>query len=237
MYKDPNTVAAVILEPVFGTNGIIVPPDGYMQSIRETCTKYGILLICDEVMSGFGRTGEWFASDHWGVMPDILTAAKGINSGCVQLGTMLVTTHLHDWLRDNALPGGLTYAGHPLACASGVAAIHAMQEQGTLAHATATGEVMRAALRKLAEKHSSIGEVRGLGMFNGIELVKNRETREPLVPFAAKGDAAGPMTKIVGFAMNQGLYLSFFSNVFRLTPPLNISRDDLMHELEFWTAN
>ena len=231
MYEDPNTVAAVILEPVVGTNGIIVPPDGYMQSIRETCSKYGILLIADEVMAGFGRTGEWFAVDHWGVTPDILTAAKGINSGYVPLGTMSVTTEIHDWLRDNALPGGLTYAGHPLACASGVAAIRAMQEEETLAHATQMGEVMRAELHKLADKHTSIGEVRGLGMFNGIELVKNRETREPLVPFAAKGPAAKPMSDMMAFAMKEGLYLSFFSNVIRLTPPLNISEEDLMHGL------
>jgi taurine--2-oxoglutarate transaminase len=232
MYEDPDTVAAVILEPVVGTNGIIVPPDGYMQSIRETCSKYGILLICDEVMSGFGRTGEWFACDHWGVTPDILTAAKGINSGYVPLGTMSVTTRLHDWLRDTALPGGLTYAGHPLACASGVAAIRAMQDEDTLAHATEMGAVMRRGLRKLAEKHPSIGEVRGLGMFNGIELVKNRETREPLVPFAAKGCAAKPMTDMMAFAMDAGLYLSFFSNVIRLTPPLNISEADLSMGLQ-----
>lgn len=232
MYEDPDTVAAVILEPVVGTNGIIVPPDGYMHSIRETCSKYGILLICDEVMAGFGRTGEWFAVDHWGVTPDILTAAKGINSGYVPLGTMSVATEIHDWLRSNTLPGGLTYAGHPLACASGVAAIRAMQEEDTLAHATTVGELMRAELHKLAEKHPSIGEVRGLGMFNGIELVKNRETREPLVPFAAKGKAAKVMTDMMGFAMDNGLYLSFFSNVLRLTPPLNITPEDMLLGLE-----
>ena len=232
MYENPNTVAAVILETVVGTNGIIVPPDGYLQSIRETCTKYGILLICDEVMAGFGRTGKWFAVDHWGVEPDIITAAKGINSGYVPLGTMSVSTELHDWLRDYPLPGGLTYAGHPLACASGVAAIRAMQEEDTLAHATAMGEKLRAELVKLAEKHPTIGDIRGLGMFNGIELVKDRETREPLVPFAAKGDAAKPMSEMMAFAMNNGLYLSFYSNVIRLTPPLNISEEDMMTGLE-----
>lgn len=228
MYENPNTVAAVILEPIVGTNGIIVPPDGYLQSIKATCEKYGILLIADEVMAGFGRTGKWFAVDHWDVQPDIITAAKGINSGYVPLGTMSVSTELHDWLRSTPLPGGLTYAGHPLACASGVAAIRAMQEEGTLAHATAMGEKMRAELHRLAEKHPSIGDIRGKGMFNGIELVKNRETREPLVPFAAKGPDAGPMTEMMGFAMDAGLYLSFFSNVIRLTPPLNISEEDLM---------
>jgi len=228
MYENPNTVAAVILETVVGTNGIIVPPDGYLQSIRETCTKHGIMLICDEVMAGFGRTGKWFAVDHWGVEPDILTSAKGINSGYVPLGTMSVSKTLADWLKDYPLPGGLTYAGHPLACASGVAAIRAMESEGTLDHATKMGERLRAEMTQLAEKHPSIGEVRGLGMFNGIELVKNRETREPLVPFGAKGDAAKPMAQMMSTAIQKGLYLSFFSNVIRLTPPLNISEEDLM---------
>ncbi len=232
MYENPNTVAAVILETVVGTNGIIVPPDGYLQSIRETCSKYGILLICDEVMAGFGRTGAWFAVDHWGVEPDIMTAAKGINSGYVPLGTMSVSKSLADWLKDYPLPGGLTYAGHPLACASGVAAVRAMQEEGTLAHATRIGAKMRDELSKLANKHPSIGDIRGLGLFNGIELVKNRETREPLVPYAAKGAAAGPMSAMMGFAMQEGLYLSFFSNVIRLTPPLNISEEDMMLGLQ-----
>lgn len=228
MYENPDTVAAVILETVVGTNGIIVPPDGYLQSIREVCDRHGILLIADEVMAGFGRTGKWFAVDHWEVEPDIITSAKGINSGYVPLGTMSVSTALHDWLRDTPLPGGLTYAGHPLACASGVAAIRAMQDEGTLEHATAMGSRMRAELARLADRHPSIGDIRGLGMFNGIELVRNRATKEPLVPFAARGEAARPMSGMMAFAMNEGLYLSFYSNVIRLTPPLNISEEDLM---------
>ena len=227
-YENPNTVAAVILETVVGTNGIIVPPDGYLQSIRETRDKHGILLIMDEVMAGFGRTGKWFAVDHWGIEPDILTAAKGINSGYVPLGTMSVSKTLADWLRDYPMPGGLTYAGHPLACASGVAAIRAMEEEGTLDHATRMGAQMRQELTRMMDRHPSIGQVRGLGMFNGIELVKNRTTREPLVPFAAKGEAAKPMSDMMSFAMQNGLYLSFYSNVIRLTPPLNISDQDMM---------
>lgn len=232
MYEDPGTVAAVILEPVVGTNGIIVPPEGYMQSIREVCDRHGILLIADEVMAGFGRTGKWFAIDHWDVVPDILTGAKGINSGYVPLGTMTVSAAIADWLRDNALPGGLTYAGHPLACASGVAALRAMEDEGTLAHATAMGQILRGALEGMADRHPSIGQVRGLGMFNGLELVKNRKTRAPLVPFAAKGDAAAPMAEMMRYAMDEGLYLSGFSNVIRLTPPLNISESDLRHGIE-----
>ncbi|KAA3632055.1 MAG: aminotransferase class III-fold pyridoxal phosphate-dependent enzyme [Proteobacteria bacterium] len=232
MYENPDSVAAVILESVVGTNGIIVPPDGYLQSIRETCSKYGILLICDEVMAGFGRTGKWFAVDHWGVQPDIITAAKGINSGYVPLGAMSVSSELHDWLRSYPLPGGLTYAGHPLACASGVAAIRAMQDENTLEHATRMGDLMRKELVSLANRHPSIGDIRGLGLFNGIELVKNRESREPIVPYAAKAESAKPMTEMMRFAMSEGLYLSYFSNVIRLTPPLNISESDMKHGLQ-----
>ncbi|MEM7208453.1 MAG: aminotransferase class III-fold pyridoxal phosphate-dependent enzyme [Pseudomonadota bacterium] len=232
MYENPDTVAAVILEPVVGTNGIIVPPDGYMQSIAETCKKYGILLIADEVMAGFGRTGTWFAVDHWGIEPDIITAAKGINSGYVPLGTMSVSRELAEWLQDYSLPAGLTYAGHPLACASGIAAIRAMEEEDTLGNATRLGEKMRGRLREMANHHPCIGDIRGLGMFNGIELVKDRDTREPLVPFAAKGDAAAPMNVIMKAGMENGLYLSCFSNVIRLTPPLNISEEDMFMGLD-----
>ncbi len=227
MYEDPNTVAAVILEPVTGTNGIIVPPDGYLVSIKETCEKYGILLIADEVMAGYGRTGKWFAVDHWGVQPDILTSAKGINSGYVPLGTMSVSSDIAQWLNKNALPGGLTYAGHPLACASGVAAIRAMEDERALENATRLGDAMRTRLRAMMDDHPSIGDVRGLGMFNGIELVRDRETRAPLVTFGAKGDAAAPMAAMMKAAMDKGLYLSFYNNIIRLTPPLNISEDDM----------
>ncbi len=232
MYEDPNSVAAVILETIVGTNGLIVPPDGYLQSIRETCNKYGILLILDEVMAGFGRTGKWFACDHWNVEPDILVGAKGINSGYVPLGTMTVSKAIAGWLKDYSFPGGLTYAGHPLACASGVAAIRAMQEENTLDNSEQMGKRLRDELAHLADRHPSIGEIRGKGLFNAIELVRNRESREPLVPFAAQGDSAAPMQSMMKFAMDEGLYLSFFSNVIRLTPPLNISEEDLMTGIE-----
>ena len=232
MYEDPNSVAAVIVETIVGTNGLIVPPDGYLQSIRETCNKYGILLICDEVMSGFGRTGKWFACENWDVVPDIITGAKGINSGYVPLGTMTVSKPIATWLKDRSFPGGLTYAGHPLACASGVAAINAMQKENTLENAAHMGELMRTRLHELASQHPSIGDVRGLGLFNAIELIKNRDSKEPLVPFAAKGEAAAPMLAMIKHAMNAGLYLSYFSNVIRLTPPLNISEADLNTGLE-----
>src|SRR6186997_1766652 len=181
-YEGPQNVAAVIMETIVGTNGIIVPPDGYLQSIREVCDRHGILLICDEVMAGFGRSGKWFACEHWDVVPDILCVAKGINSGYVPLGAMIARGEIVDQVRDTFFPGGLTYAGHPLACASGVASIEAFREEGVVENAAAMGEWFADALNGLADRHPSIGEVRGLGCFYGIELVKNRDTREMLVP-------------------------------------------------------
>ncbi|MEP9365908.1 aminotransferase class III-fold pyridoxal phosphate-dependent enzyme [Xanthobacter sp. VNH20] len=227
MYEDPNTVAAVILESIVGTNGIIVPPDGYLQSIREVCDRHGILLILDEVMAGCGRSGKWFACNHWDVVPDILVTAKGLNSGYVPLGAMTVSRPIADWLKKNKFPGGLTYAGHPLACASGVAAIRATIEENIVQRAAESGEYLISRLKKIGERHPSVGDVRGKGLFIGVEFVKNRKTREPLVPFNATGEKAAPMSAMVKFAMEQGLYLSSFSNVLRITPPLNILREDL----------
>ena len=232
MYEDPATVAAVILEPIVGTNGLIVPPDGYLQAVREVCDRHGILLILDEVMAGFGRTGKWFACDHWNVVPDILTTAKGINSGYVPLGTMTVSKAIADWLKTTKFPGGLTYAGHPLACASGIASIKAYRSENIVARAAESGQILEQMLRELAIKHRSIGEIRGKGLFMAIELVKDRATRAPLVPFDAKGQDAAPMSEMMKFAMNEGLYLSCFSNVIRLTPPLNIAHEDLGFAVE-----
>lgn len=227
MYENPNTVAAVIVEPITGTNGIIVPPEGYLQRLRQVCDKYGILLIFDEVMSGFGRTGRWFACDHWGVTPDILCVAKGLNSGYVPLGAMVVRPHLFDWMRTNSFPGGLTYSGHPLACASGVASIRVYQRDGVVEMAAERGEQLRRRLQSMMCRHELIGEVRGKGLFWAIELVNDRDTREPFVPFNAKGAANQPMSRLLGEAMQRGLYLSSFSNNIRIAPPLNLSAADL----------
>jgi taurine---2-oxoglutarate transaminase len=226
-YEGPETVAAVILETVVGTNGIIVPPDGYLQSIREVCDRHGILLICDEVMAGFGRTGRWFACENWDVVPDILSVAKGINSGYVPLGAMIVSEPIAEWVRDKYFAGGLTYSGHPLACASAVASIEAFREEGIVAHAAEMGEVFREELHGLADRHPSIGEVRGLGCFWGLELVKNRETREPLVPFNATGAAFAPVAKLAKAALERGLYLMTHWNVVMVCPPLTITREEL----------
>jgi taurine--2-oxoglutarate transaminase len=232
MYEGPHTVAAVILETVTGTNGIIVPPDGYLQSIREVCDRHGILLICDEVMAGWGRTGRWFACEHWDVVPDIITTAKGINSGYVPLGAMTVRPHVYDSIKDRFFAGGLTYSGHPLACAVAVASIEAFREEGIVENAAAMGAHLAAELPKLAERHPSVGEVRGLGLFWGLELVRSRETREPLVPFNAGGEAAEPATRISKACIERGLYPFVHWNVFAITPPLTITREELDEGLE-----
>jgi len=231
-YEGPETVAAVILETVTGTNGVIVPPDGYLQAVREVCNRHGILLICDEVMAGFGRTGKWFACEHWDVVPDILTVAKGINSGYVPLGAMVISEELAGWVRDKYFAGGLTYSGHPLACAAGVASIEAFQEEGIVENSAELGAVLGERLRELAGRHESIGDVRGLGLFYGVELVKDRATREPLVPFNASGESFAPMARIFKAALERGLYLMMHWNVIIIAPPLTITREELDEGLE-----
>src|SRR5213595_928544 len=226
-YEGAHTVAAVILETIVGTNGIIVPPDGYLQAIHEVCDRHGILLIADEVMAGFGRTGKWFGVDNWNVVPDILTMAKGINSGYVPLGAMIVREPIAEWARDKYFAGGLTYSGHPLACASAIASIEAFKEEGIVENAAEMGGVFAEQLRGLQQKHPSIGEVRGLGCFWGIELVRNRETREPLVPFNASGEAFAPVARVAKAALERGLYLMTHWNVVMVCPPLTITRDEI----------
>jgi taurine--2-oxoglutarate transaminase len=227
MYEGPHTVAAVLLETVTGTNGVIVPPPGYLQSIREVCDRHGILLILDEVMAGFGRTGRWFACEHWDVVPDIMTIAKGINSGYVPLGGMVVTDKIFDWLKDSYFAGGLTYSGHPLACAAGVASIEAFREEGIVENAAAMGGVLAEELPKLQAKHPSIGEARGLGLFWMLELVRDRQTREMLVPYNASGEAAAPIARLTKAALERGLYLFIHWNKVMIAPPLTITREEL----------
>jgi len=226
-FEGPNTVAGIILETVVGTNGILVPPDGYLAGVRELCDRHGIVWIADEVMSGFGRCGEWFAVDRWGLTPDLITFAKGVNSGYVPLGGVVISQEIADAFRERAFPGGLTYSGHPLACAAAVASIQAFKEEGLIEHARKLGEeVFGPGLRAVEKRHPSVGDVRGLGVFWGIELVKNRETREMLVPYNAAGDAAKPVNETVAACKAKGLWPFAHFNRIHAVPPVNTSAED-----------
>ena len=225
--QGPATIAAIVLETVVGTNGILVPPPGYLAGVRALCDRYGILYIADEVMAGFGRTGRWFAVDHWDVAPDLIAFAKGVNSGYVPLGGVIVSDHVHDTFRTRAFPGGLTYSGHPLACAAAVATIRTMREEGIVEHAARLGEqVLGPGLRELAERHPSVGEVRGLGAFWALDLVKDRATREMLVPYAAAGADAAPMNAVFAEAKRHGVWPMPHFNRLQITPPLNLSEEE-----------
>jgi taurine---2-oxoglutarate transaminase len=224
MVEGPHTIAAIILETVVGTNGILVPPDGYLAGVREICDEHGIVLIADEVMAGFGRCGEWFALDHWGVTPDLITFAKGVNSGYVPLGGVIIADEIASTFGERPFPGGLTYSGHPLACASAVASINIFREEGIVEHARSLGtDVIGPGLRALAERHPSVGEVRGLGVFWALELVRDRATREPLVPFNAGGTAAAPMNEFATACKAEGLWPFVHFNRTHVVPPCTTS--------------
>ncbi|AUS79529.1 aspartate aminotransferase family protein [Actinoalloteichus sp. AHMU CJ021] len=227
-FEGPDTVAAVLLEPVVGTNGVLVPPPGYLAGVRELCDRHGILLISDEVMVGFGRVGEWFAVDAWDVTPDLITFAKGVNSGYVPLGGVVISRRIADTFTDRAYPGGLTYSGHPLACAAGVASIQVFEETDLLRRVRRLGsEVVEPALRELAERHPSVGHVRGRGLFWAVELVRDRDTREPLVPFNASGADAAPMNQLAAAMRANGVWPFVNMNRLHLAPPLVISEEEL----------
>lgn len=230
--EGPQTVAAIILETVVGTNGILVPPPGYLEGVRAICDEFGIMMIADEVMAGFGRCGEWFAVDHWGVTPDLIAFAKGVNSGYVPLGGVIMSDRVAATFAERPYPGGLTYSGHPLACASAVASIGIFREEGVIEHARALGEdVIGPELRALAEKHPSVGEVRGLGVFWALELVRNRETREPLVPFNAAGADAAPMNEFAAACKQRGLWPFIHFNRTHVVPPCTTSADEVREGL------
>jgi len=228
MVEGAHTVAAIVLESVVGTNGILVPPPGYLQGVRDLCDEHGIVMICDEVMSGFGRCGEWFAVDHWNVTPDLICFAKGVNSGYVPLGGVIISRTIAETFNERPYPGGLTYSGHPLACAAAVASIQAFKDEGIIEHARMLGtDVIAPALADLAARHRCVGEVRGLGVFWAIELVRNRETREPLVPYNAAGEAAAPMNEVVGACKAKGVWPFAHFNRVHVVPPCNTPVDDV----------
>ena len=228
MVEGPHTIAAILLESVVGGNGILVPPDGYLQGVRGLCDEHGIVMIADEVMAGFGRCGEWFAIDHWNVVPDLITFAKGVNSGYVPLGGVIMSDAIAARYATRAYPGGLTYSGHPLACAAAVACIGTYKDESLIERARALGStVIGPALRAMQARHPSVGDVRGLGAFWAIELVRDRDTREPLVPFNAAGDANAPMTQFAAECKRLGLWPFVVANRLHVVPPLNIGEAEL----------
>ncbi|QIV82239.1 aspartate aminotransferase family protein [Mycolicibacterium frederiksbergense] len=228
-HEGASSFAAIILESVPGTAGIMVPPPGYMAGVREICDKYGIVMIADEVMAGFGRTGEWFAIQNFGVTPDLITFAKGVTSGYVPLGGVAISEEIAATFADRAYPGGLTYSGHPLACAAAVATINAMEDEGMVANAKRIGsDVLGPGLRELAGKHRCVGEVRGLGVFWAIELVADQQTREPLAPY---GGSSPAMNAVIAACKSGGLLPFANFNRIHAVPACNITDDEVREGL------
>jgi len=222
--EGPQTIAAFILETVTGTNGVLVPPDGYLQGVRELCTKHGILMICDEVMAGFGRTGEWFAVDHWKVVPDLLTMAKGLTSSYVPLGAVGMRRHIAEHFKDKVFYGGLTYNSHPVGCAAALATIRVYEEDRLVERARAMGVVMKELMAGLAARHPSVGAARSIGLFGLVELVRDARTREPLAPFNGTSEE---MQALARFFRQEGLYTMVRWNTFFTNPPLTITEPEL----------
>ena len=224
MLEGPQTIAGFILETVTGTNGILVPPDGYLEGVRALCDTHGILLICDEVMSGFGRTGEWFAVNHWNVVPDILTMAKGLTSAYVQLGAVGVRQSIADHFQNKVFYGGLTYNSHPMGCAAALATIQVYEDDKLIDRARKMGVVMRGLMDDLARRHPSVGDVRSIGLFGIFELQKHRATHEPMAPF---NGTSPEMQALAKFFREEGLYTFVRWNTFFTNPPLCITEAEL----------
>ena len=222
--EGPQSIAAIILEPVAGTNGVLIPPEGYLQGVRALCDRHGILLIADEVMTGFGRTGTWFAVNHWNVVPDLLTMAKGITSAYVPLGAVGMRRTIADAFREKPFPSGLTYSGHTLACAAALATLAVYEEDDLINKARETGTIMSALLADLAARHPSVGAVRSIGLFGVVELVRNRATLEPMAPF---NSTSPEMVALGKFFRDEGLFTFVRWNYFFTNPPLCITESEL----------
>ncbi len=229
LYEGAQNIAAFLMETVVGSNGLLIPPDGYMQGVREICDKHGILLIADEVMSGFGRTGKWFAVDHWKVVPDIITMAKGITSAYVQLGAVGLRPQLVKPFQERAFPGGLTYNSHPLACATALATIAVYEEEGLIEKAARTGKLLRQRMLEIEKKHPSVGATRSIGLFGIFELVRSRKSFEPMAPY---GGASDEMAALGRHFRENGLYTFVRWNTFFTNPPLTISEAQLEEGLQ-----
>jgi len=216
-YEGPDRIAAIIMEGVTGSNGLIVPPEDYWPRVREICDKYGILLISDEVMSGWGRTGKWFAVDNWNVVPDIITTAKGLTSGYVPLGAVIISEPIANYFEDKMFWCGLTYSGHPLACAAGVATINVYEEDGLLQNSEKVGRYLGKRLEEIKLNHQSVGDVRYIGLFTAIEIVSDKETKKPIEPLNETGI----------YLRDYGLFTFIFHNVIFVVPPLCINESQI----------
>ena len=223
-FEGPETIAGILLESVTGTNGILIPPGGYLQGVRKICDRHGILLICDEVMSGFGRTGKWFAVNHWNLAPDIMTMAKGLTSGYAPLGCVAMKPEIAATFNDKVFEGGLTYNGHPISLAAAIATIEVMKEDRLVERAAQTGQVLADKLAELKNRHPSIGEVRSIGLFGVIELVRNRRTKEPMAPYGGNSPEMAALKKKM---LDDGLYLYTHWHTVLIIPPLIITSEEL----------
>jgi taurine--2-oxoglutarate transaminase len=228
-FEGPETIAAVLMETVTGTNGIIIPPKGYLQGVREICDRYGILMICDEVMSGFGRTGKWFAVDHWNVVPDIITMAKGLTSGYAPLGAVAMRDEIADFFNERPFISGLTYNGHPISLAAAIANIQVIKEEHILENVQEIAPIFKRYLTDLGENHPSVGDVRSIGLFGILELVRNRKTREPMAPF---NGTSTEMKSLQAYLLDQGVFLYTHWNTVLLIPPLIINEGQLAEGFE-----
>lgn len=228
-YEGPETIAAILIEPVTGTNGIIIPPAGYLQGVRALCDRYGIMLIADEVMSGFGRTGKWFAVQHWDVIPDLMTMAKGLTSAYAPLGAVAMRSEIHAFFKERVYQSGLTYNSHPISLAAAAANIQVMQEDNLVEHAAGMGAVLHRLLADLGEQHAVVGEVRSIGLFGVIELVKDRKTREPLAPW---NGSSPQMMAVRKYCLDHGLYLYTHWHTLLIIPPLIITEEQLQEGFE-----
>jgi taurine--2-oxoglutarate transaminase len=224
LYEGPDTIAALLLESVTGTNGIIIPPEGYLQGVRQLCDRYKILLIADEVMSGFGRTGKWFAVDHWNVVPDLMTMAKGLTSAYAPLGAVAMRPEIAAFFSDRVYHSGLTYNAHPISLAAAIANIRVLQDDHLIEHSAAMGQVLHRMLTDLGEQHPSVGEVRSIGLFGILELVRDRQTKEPMTPFNGNSPEMVALRKNL---LEHGLYLYTHWHTALIIPPLIINEEQL----------
>lgn len=229
IYEGPDSVAAIVMETITGSNGVIIPPKGYLPGVRALCDEFNILMICDEVMAGWGRTGKMFAFENFDVKPDIVTFAKGVTCGYVQLGGVVVSKEIAAYFDDNLLSCGLTYSGHPLACAAGVACVNYYEEANILENVNKVGKVLGEKLEEFKEKYKCVGDVRYIGLFSAIELVKDKKTKEPMVSYGKDPD--GIMGKIIGMLKERKFMTYSHENMILIAPPLIITEEQLVEEL------